>query len=565
MARAALVLVLLSGTAACTTVTVSQPTLERDLSAALEGRRLDGVAERLIRFRNGILSEALDRGRLDRPDRAAAATRAAGDLRREIEGVHRGRLDREGRVDLDLSLFLLDQAAGDLRLADGAEERLARHSGDAAAAAFLAAPGPLLEEAGARLDALATGWFPAEAPIPGDAEPEDLRAAARRARQAGDLLRRRGMEAAILSPEAGAARKAAAEEAGKRADAFAGRLEEAAKEEKDGFRSPSGREAFVAALRTRHAVDASPDELEAFGQALLGEATAALVALAAAHFPGKDWKQALNGVRAAHPAAAEVPGMALAAAEAAREFCLERGLVGIPPAARLGHVEVVGDDMARSYPFAAYSYRRATAEGESGRYMVSPGATWMTPEQREERLGGSCPAWTRVVAPHETWPGHHLQFWVADNLCSALRREASTPVFVEGWGFYCEGLLEEHGFFKAPEERLCLLAMRAWRASRVVLDVRLHCGGCTPEQGVDFLVANAGLTRDAAVAEVRRYMGSPTQPFSYAWGAREIRRLRADEEKRLGPAFSDRAFHDRLLRCGPIPLPFVRRLFGYGE
>jgi uncharacterized protein (DUF885 family) len=42
-------------------------------------------------------------------------------------------------------------------------------------------------------------------------------------------------------------------------------------------------------------------------------------------------------------------------------------------------------------------------------------------------------------------------------------------------------------------------------------------------------------------------------------------RLRADEEARLGPAFSERAFHDRLLLCGPIPMPFVRRLFGYDE
>jgi hypothetical protein len=39
---------------------------------------------------------------------------------------------------------------------------------------------------------------------------------------------------------------------------------------------------------------------------------------------------------------------------------------------------------------AAYRFRLDTAEGESGRYMVSPGATWMRPEQREERLRGNC-------------------------------------------------------------------------------------------------------------------------------------------------------------------------------
>ena len=201
-----------------------------------------------------------------------------------------------------------------------------------------------------------------------------------------------------------------------------------------------------------------------------------------------------------------MPEEARAAAEAARDFCVARGLVTIPVPARLGHVELVGDDMARSYPFAAYSWRKATADGESGRYMVSPGATWMDAAQREERLRGNCRAWTRVVAAHETWPGHHLQFWVADHETSRLRRAAGSDCFVEGWGLYCEWLLDRHGYFDRPAERLALLAMRAWRASRVVLDVRLHCAGLPPEEGIAFLVENAASTRDGATAEVTRYI-----------------------------------------------------------
>mgnify|MGYP003466969318 CR=1 FL=1 len=44
-----------------------------------------------------------------------------------------------------------------------------------------------------------------------------------------------------------------------------------------------------------------------------------------------------------------------------------------------------------------------------------------------------------------------------------------------------------------------------------------------------------------------------------------IERLYAAEERRLGAAFSEREFHDRLLRCGAIQFPLVRKLFGYGE
>ena len=565
---AALLLALAAPPACSTTVVVSQPTLERSLAAALEARHLDAVADRVLRAREGILREAADLGRLDRADRAAAARRVAADLRAELGSVHRGRLDREGKVDLDVALLLIDAAEEEIRLADADEERiaaLARPAGDALAWRPPGAP-PARE---VMQVLLSPGWFAAPPGGPSGARAAgDLRAAAERLRQAAKQVRRLGDEVAVLYPGEGDRARKAAQDAADRAEEWAKRRDEEAKKlpgGDGGFAPPCGRERFAALLRTRHGVGDSPEDLEAWGLDLLRQTTADLDALAAAEFPGRTWKQALEEIRGDHASPAEMPAEALRAATGARDFCIERGLVTIPPEAALGHVEIVGDEMARSYPFAAYSWREATVEGESGRYMVSPGASWMSPEQREERLRGNCRAWTRVVAPHETWPGHHLQFWVADRAASRLRREAGTPVFVEGWGLYSEWLLDRHGYFPAPGERLALLAMRVWRACRVVLDVRLHCGGCTAEQGVDFLVENAATTRDAAVAEVTRYMSSPTQPFSYAWGWREILRLRSDEERRLGERFSEREFHDRLLRCGPIPFPFVRRLFGYGD
>jgi uncharacterized protein (DUF885 family) len=549
--------------AACRSADEASPTLERALAASLEARRLDAVADRVLGFREGLAREAADPGRIDRADRAAAARASMAVLRADLAAVHRGRLDLEGTVDLDLASFLLDQAEEEIRLADLDEaliESLSRPAG--AVRALTESPIPSLE---------AMGVTPGAVVDPPDEGPPartagDLRAAASRLHQAADRLRRAADAVAVLHPaEGGTAARTTAREAADRAEARAKALEESAKNlpggGKGGFAPPCGRERFVALLRSHHAIEETPEALEAFGRDLLARTTADLEALAAAEYPGRTWKQALEEIRGDHAAPAAMPAEALRDAEQARDFCIERGLVTIPEAARLGHVELVGEEMSRSYPFAAYSWRKPTAAGESGRYMVSPGATWMDAAQKEERLRGNCRAWTRVVAAHETWPGHHLQFWVADREGSRLRRAAGTSTFVEGWGLYSEWLLDRHGYFAKPAERLALLAMRAWRASRVVLDVRLHCGGMTPEQGIDFLVENAASTRDGATAEVTRYMGAPTQPFSYAYGWREILALRADEEARLGERFSEREFHDRLLRCGPIPFRFVRRLF----
>jgi uncharacterized protein (DUF885 family) len=533
---------------------------------APDPRRLDRLLDDVLEFKGDLLAEALDRGRVDREDRAAAATRRIAELSLRLE--REPDTDVDADVDRDLGRMILDAAVLDLALAHDEEPTLRRLAGGATALAFLSDSAPPNAATIALLAGGADGLCPPTPPPDAAASPRELRAAAHRNRQVARLLRTRGAQAQVLDGGRGKDARAAADAAAKRADEAAVALEKRADEtskKADWFSSPCGRPTFVARLATQHGVDATPEELVVFGEKLLAEATRDLEALAAAEFPGRTWRQALDEVRGDHCDPSATPAEAFAAAEKARDFCIREGFVTIPEAARLAHVEMVDDEMAKSYPFAAYSYRRATSEGESGRYMVSPGASWMDAGQQEERLRGNCRAWTRVVAPHETWPGHHLQFFIADHTVPRIRREATTPVYVEGWGFYCESLLFRHGFFPDKADRLARLVMRAWRAARVVLDVKLHCHAMRPSGAVDFLVERAALTRDGATGEVKRYLDQPTQPFSYAWGCREIERLYADEERRLGAAFSERAFHDKLLRTGAIPFRFVRRVFGYAD
>jgi len=544
------------------------PPAQTSVPAPVRDRaRLDVVVDRVLVFRDGLLGEALDLGRVDREERAAAATwqiAALSLLLDREQGV-----DVEASVDRDLARMVLDGAVLDLVVAHGKEGAIRKLAGPATGLAFLVDPTPPTPATIELLAGGVDGLYPAAKPDAADTVPPgDLRAAARRNRQIAGLLRTRGAQSQVLGGDLGKKAHAATDEAAKRAEEFAGALESRADEagkRDDWFGTPVGRETFVARLATRHGVDASPEELVAFGQEMLSDTTSALEALAAAEFPGRTWRQALAEVRADHATPAEMPAEAFEAATAARDFVIREGFVTIPEPARLAHIEMVDDGMARSYPFAAYSWRLATTEGESGRYVVSPGATWMNAEQQEERLQGNCRSWTRVVAPHETWPGHHLQFFVQDHTVTRIRREATTSVYVEGWGLYCEGLLFRHGFFTGKNERLARLVMRAWRAARVILDVKLHCEAMPPKDAIEFLVEHVGLPRDGAAAEVRRYSDSATQPFSYAVGCREIERLYADEERRLGAAFDERAFHDKLLATGAIPFRFVRRIFGYED
>ncbi len=55
-----------------------------------------------------------------------------------------------------------------------------------------------------------------------------------------------------------------------------------------------------------------------------------------------------------------------------------------------------------------------------------------------------------------------------------------------------------------------------------------------------------------------RYIAVPGQATSYMLGNLEIRRLRAQAERGLGARFDLRAFHDRVLEDGSVPLSLLR-------
>lgn len=124
---------------------------------------------------------------------------------------------------------------------------------------------------------------------------------------------------------------------------------------------------------------------------------------------------------------------------------------------------------------------------------------------------------------------------------------------------YSEQLLREHGFDDGPEFRVALATDAIWRAARIVLDVRMHRGEVSIEDGAAFLIAETGFEGPNALAEARRYTYTPTYNLSYQLGKVLLLQLREEERRRLGADFSLRAFHDTLLRGGSLPISFHRR------
>lgn len=165
---------------------------------------------------------------------------------------------------------------------------------------------------------------------------------------------------------------------------------------------------------------------------------------------------------------------------------------------------------------------------------------------------------------HEGIPGHHFQVSLAqeDTRLPDFQRFGGNTAFVEGWALYAETLGYPMGLYADPMQHWGTLDDEMLRAMRLVVDTGIHMdgplGGWSREQAIAYMLANSGMGRTDATAEVDRYIAIPGQALAYKIGALTIQRLRARAERELGPRFDIRAFHEQVLGSGALPLPVLK-------
>jgi uncharacterized protein (DUF885 family) len=316
----------------------------------------------------------------------------------------------------------------------------------------------------------------------------------------------------------------------------------------------AGPEDFEEIVRLRE-LDADGDQILAVGEQILADERAARDALCTDIDPTLDPAGVADLVKNDHPPTfGEALDLYRRTMDAARRFVIEQDLATLPAEDQLVVIETPAY-LRHVIPFAAY-YEPARFDPEpTGTYIVTPPSE---PRMMREHNRASI-ANTSI---HEAYPGHHLQLSAAITNPSLVRLVCSSAAeFSEGWAFYCERMVREHGFADSPTERYAVHTDAIWRATRIILDVKLHRGQIGFDEAVDALVSNTGFERPAALAEVKRYTSTPTYQLSYLFGRHLIDRLRADVERAAGPAFSLKRFHDTLLYGGTMPVSYARRLF----
>jgi hypothetical protein len=166
---------------------------------------------------------------------------------------------------------------------------------------------------------------------------------------------------------------------------------------------------------------------------------------------------------------------------------------------------------------------------------------------------------TWALTVHEARPGHEMQFAALVENGTSLARStyAFNSANVEGWGLYSEAIMMEH---LPLEGQLFTLFARLQRAARMFMDPMVNLGQLTPEDAVDFMVNQIGLSKAMASSEADRYAFlAPGQATSYYYGYRNLQRLRTEVEMTLGDRFNQREYHDFILQQGLLPPELLRQ------
>jgi uncharacterized protein (DUF885 family) len=315
-----------------------------------------------------------------------------------------------------------------------------------------------------------------------------------------------------------------------------------------------GEEHYNLLLKKKHFLNHDAQSLLALGENLFAKTKQELADLVAELAPGKDIEDVARKIQDNHPPIDQILSAYQKAMESAREFVREKQLVSFPPKEEL-HVVYTPEFRRHEIPFAAYLSPSPKDPDQVGYYYVTP----VTDDDllREHNWVG-----LENTSVHESYPGHHLQFSLANSIAPAstlprLMNESS--VFYEGWALYCEQLMQEQGFLKSKEHRFVMLKDRLWRALRIIIDVKTQTGKMTYDEAADLMVRELHFPRAQACADLNWYSQSPSGPMGYALGWSMINRLRDQERTQLGDKFVLREFHDKLLSAGSISLPLVEK------
>ncbi|HTU70487.1 MAG TPA: DUF885 domain-containing protein [Candidatus Baltobacteraceae bacterium] len=199
-------------------------------------------------------------------------------------------------------------------------------------------------------------------------------------------------------------------------------------------------------------------------------------------------------------------------------------------------------------------YQPGAKAGETGYYIYNG-------SKLEERSLLSLAS----LALHELVPGHHYEISISRENESLPRFRAFQSIstyiaaYHEGWAEYAADLGKELGIYEDPYDLYGRYALDIFISSRLVVDTGLNALGWSLERAAEFMRTNTLMSETEIDSELLRYATDlPAQSLSYKLGSLTFADLREKARTQLGSAFDVRAFHERIVQNGGMPLTLVK-------
>lgn len=175
-------------------------------------------------------------------------------------------------------------------------------------------------------------------------------------------------------------------------------------------------------------------------------------------------------------------------------------------------------------------------------------------------LRGSSANSLYTLTYHETFPGHHVQLTIAQELgddLPALRRILVHASYIEGWAKYSETLPWREGYNKNRHWHVSRMRSELISTANLALDTGIHYFGWTRDQGIKFVIEETASSRAFAEMIVDRISATPAQTCAYKIGMNTVIGLRDRAEQTQGADFDIKRFHDLILDSGSMPLTLL--------
>lgn len=161
---------------------------------------------------------------------------------------------------------------------------------------------------------------------------------------------------------------------------------------------------------------------------------------------------------------------------------------------------------------------------------------------------------------HEGYPGHLYQTTGSYQAgLEPIRAILNYPGYVEGWATYVEMLSYQYAGLDETVARMLMLNQSALLSLYASIDMGIHYDGWNLTDTTVFL--NSFQIKDEEVIRsiFELIVEEPAHYLKYYIGYLEFLELRNYAKLEFGKDYSNRAFHQAIIRIGPAPFPIVKK------